>query len=343
MVHPARKPRITRRFGLRWRVLAAAVVSGACTAASEEPERDTAVAGDSTLEAPTPPAPPAPVLRPALSPAADTVAGRLVFAPTTQQAFVAAGRRGRLLVDLGRVDLDVTRPASRVAAYREAVGARSPVPLGARLRLRGPWGADDAEVSGFDVWNGRVVATISAPAHVVSVAREVDTLTALAERTESAAERVEASCDRTPGDTAAARAWAERLDAIRDSVLAALRAAHAPTQPGLVGRVTDRSSRVFGCFGRGSALLFVSIHAGDYEWARERALLVDTSGAPRALEVSDFRFRVHEALHALDADDDGIDDVAARAWTPGGGGTVVLRLVEGRRLQRLAAGFAWER
>ena len=107
--------------------------------------------------------------------------------------------------------------------------------------------------------------------------------------------------------------------------------------------MTDRSSRVFGCFDGGSAILFVSIHAGDYDWARERALLVDTTGAVRQLEVSDFRFRVHEALHALDADEDGRDDVAARGWTPGGGGTVVLRLVNGRRLERMAAGFAWER
>ncbi|HSA56948.1 MAG TPA: hypothetical protein VLE53_14650 [Gemmatimonadaceae bacterium] len=335
----ARKPDILRAFRTGWWLLAAGT---ACVAASDDPPPDDGERVD-TAVASVPAPPPVAELRPKLSPAADTVAQRLVFAPTIQRAFVAAGRRGRLLVDLGRVDLDVARPASRLAAFREAVAARSPVPRGTRLRVRGPWGADDVEVAGFDVWNGRIVATLNAPEHVLSIARQADTLVALAQAADTAAERREGTCIRTTEDTAAARVWAVRLDSIRDSVLAVLRETQRPPSPALAAAVTSRSSRAFGCFERGSALLFVSLHAGDYDWARERTLLVDSTGAPRPIEVSDFRFRVHEALHALDADEDGVDDVAVRAWTPGGGGTVVLRLVNGRRLERLAAGFAWER
>jgi hypothetical protein len=279
--------------------------------------------------------------RRALSPFADTVASRLVFAPATQRDFLAAARRGRLLVDLGRVDLDVTRPASRMAAYREAVAARSPVSVGTRLRVRGPWGADDAEVDGFDWWNGRIVATLKAPPRVVGLARAIDPLLGVAYRADSARDPADLAC--VQPDTFAMPELGARLDAVRDSVLQSLRANHQPTAPQFRGELTSRSSRVLGCFDGGVALLFASIHAGDYEWARERALLVDSTGAVRPLEIIDFRFRVHEALHALDADENRFDDVATRAWTAGGGGSVVLRVVGRKRLERVASGFAWER
>ena len=86
----------------------------------------------------------------------------------------------------------------------------------------------------------------------------------------------------------------------------------------------------------------MTLYAGDYEWVKERVLLVGND-APKPLVVHDLRFRAHEALAALDADEDGVDDLVARAWTPRGGGTVVLKLVNGARLERLASGFAWER
>jgi hypothetical protein len=70
-------------------------------------------------------------------------------------------------------------------------------------------------------------------------------------------------------------------------------------------------------------------------------VLIGEDGRVRELLVHDFRFRVHELLIAFDADGDGSDDVAARAWTEREGGTVVLRLAAGQ-LERLAAGFSWE-
>ena len=96
-----------------------------------------------------------------LPPLADTIAQRLVFYTMTQNWFVGATRGKRLLIDLGRVDMEVRKDSARSRAYREAVAARSPVPIGTRLRLRGQWGEDDAIVSGFDTWNGRIAATVT--------------------------------------------------------------------------------------------------------------------------------------------------------------------------------------
>jgi hypothetical protein len=61
------------------------------------------------------------------------------------------------------------------------------------------------------------------------------------------------------------------------------------------------------------------------------------------LTVHDLRFRAHELLTALDADGDGMDDLATRAVAERAGAITVLRLAGGRRLERMASGFAWER
>ena len=88
--------------------------------------------------------------------------------------------------------------------------------------------------------------------------------------------------------------------------------------------------------------MVVTLYAGDYEWVRERVLLVTDSTVKRMI-VRDLRFRAHEVLQAFDANGDGVDDIAARAWTPRGGGTAILSLIDGARFERLAAGFAYER
>ncbi len=277
--------------------------------------------------------------RRALSPVADSIAQRLVFVPATQTIFLVAGRAKHMLVDIGRVDVSVSRPASRLAAYKEAVVAGSPIAVGTRLRLRGPWGADDVEVSGFDVWNGRIVATIKGAPRVDSLARRIDPLTAVAVRADSASPPVDTPCVRDSVDTLLDR----RIAVLRDSVLQLLHQGDQPIYPRLLASIKEHSSRVVGCFPSARALLVVSLVAGDYEWVRERALLVGTDGKVRQLSVRDLRFRAHDLLGALDADGDSVDEVAALAHTERAGGTVVLRIADDKRLERVIAGFSWER
>ncbi len=286
-----------------------------------------------------------PVVRPrvaghrALSPVADSIAQRLVFVPATQTIFLVAERAKHMLVDIGRVDASVSKPAARLAAYKEAVAAGSPLPVGARLRLRGPWGGDDVEVSGFDVWNGRIVATIKGAPRVDSLARRIDPLTAVAMRTDSATPPVDAPCMRDSVDTLLDR----RIAVLRDSVLQLLHQGDQPVYPRLLASIKEHSSRVVGCFPSARALLVVALVAGDYEWVRERALLVGADGKVRQLSVRDLRFRAHDLLGALDTDGDSVDEVAALAHTERAGGTVVLRMTDERRLERVIAGFSWER
>ena len=109
---------------------------------------------------------------PALSPAADSVALRLTFVPRTQTWFIAATRGKRLLVDIGRADLDLKRASpERLAAFLEAAGRLSPLPLGARVRLRGPWGEEDGTIAGFEALDGRIVASLTVSRALDSLAR----------------------------------------------------------------------------------------------------------------------------------------------------------------------------
>lgn len=286
----------------------------------------------------TSPPPPLPAPR-RLSPTADSIAQRLVFVPANQSWFLGAARAKRLLVDIGRVDATVNQPPSRLAAYREAVAARSPLQPETRLRVSGPWGADDATVAGFDVWNGRIVATLKTEPRVDSLARTVDPLVAVIQRADSGRPPLDATCARSPVDSTIVR----RAIVLRDSLLQVLKTGDQPTYPRLVASLKDRSSLVTGCFDSGRAIVVVALVAGDYEWVRERALLVAETGKATPLGIRDFRFRVHDLVAALDADEDGKDEVAARAYTERGGGTVVLRIVDAKRLERLTGGFSYER
>jgi hypothetical protein len=293
-----------------------------------------------------------------LSPLADSLARFLVFVPVTQRWFAAASRGQRMLIDLGRVDTVVGDNHVRQAAFREAVAQLAPVGRGDRLRLRGPWGSDDVTVSGFDSWSGRIVATIEVPERVDSLARAHDWLPAVAVRSDST---------RGPSNTVCERvipaALGERLTAVKDSVIKALRAAKdLPRVNRLAKSLKETSSRMGGCFENATAIMLVTLYAGDYEWVRERAFAIDSLGAVRPLSVRDLRFKSHEALGAFDADEDGDDDLAARGRATRAGALVVLRLVDApapastgaaagaplpnvsaARLERAAAGFAWER
>ena len=119
---------------------------------------------------------------PVLSPRAESLAARMVFVPRTQSWYITAARGRRLLVDVGRVDADLRGDSLRRGAYREAAERLSPLSVGALLRLRGPWGVEDVRVTGFDVWNGRIVATLQLSRGLDSLARRVQPLVGTALR-----------------------------------------------------------------------------------------------------------------------------------------------------------------
>ena len=295
-------------------------------------------------EAPPSPAPPAEIRqaptprKPVLSARAESLATRLVFAPANQSWFLAAARGNRLLIDLGRVDAEVTKNADRAAAYREAVERLSPVPVGTRFRLHGAWGEDDAVVTGFDSWNGRIVATVRTSPIIEGMATKVTSLMAAAHRGDTVAPPVSSTCDRSllPSQLAM------RADSVRDSLETELRLFDSPVTERLVASIKVQHTRVIGCFGVGRALLIASLRAGGNEYLRERFVVLDETGKVHPLRSNTLRFRANDALYALDGDGDGVDDIATRGIDARAGALTILRVADGRRLERLASGFAWE-
>lgn len=297
---------------------------------------------------------------------ADSVRPYLVFVPTGESWFVVASRAKRMLLDIGRVDLEVRRDSALAQAYREVAAARSPVPVGTEFTLRAPWGAERVRATGVDTWNGRIVLLLAGSARLDSAAQERTPVTATAHRavtgrplpvprTPTPAARTAGAavlpppvmpgnvttpaCDRAPAEGA----YAARVDAVRDSLEAVLRAEGLPIYERLARRVTAASSRIPGCFGEARMMLAVSLRAAANEWTRERIVLVHPDGRVQPLRVQDLRFRVHDLLHALDGDGDGVDDVAAVGRAHLAGGTTVLRYdPKEQRLVRIAAGFSWE-
>jgi len=280
-----------------------------------------------------------------LPPLADTIAEKLVFPPVTQSWFLAAARGKRMLVDIGRVDADVRRDPARLEAYKLAVESRTPFPTGTRFRLRGPWGADDATISGFDTWNGRIVATVITSHRVDSLAKKVEPLPATAQLVDTASEAfTDTACVRGPLPPP----LEARIKIVRDSLEQMLLMGEKPPYERLLKSLKSRTTMAAGCFPGGRAIVVATLWAGEYEWVREQVVLVDSTGVLAPLRLRDYRFRGHEALYALDGDGDGIDDLATRGYGPSMGGTSVLRIVDGRtpkdprRLERMATGFAWE-
>jgi hypothetical protein len=274
-----------------------------------------------------------------LSPLADSIAATLVFELKTQREFLAASRTKRVLVDIGRVDAPLKTP-QRQRAFQEAVKVLSPVQVGDRFRLHGSWGQDDATVQAFDQWNGRIVGVLAVPPHVDSLAKGKAPLVARAVRADSATPPVVDSCVRS--DSLRAE-LGSRLAAVKDSMLTLLQVDTVKMAPRLMKSLHAQKAQQVGCFGKAHVLVFVAQWAGDYEYFHQLAALVDSAGKVTPIRVSDLRFKVHEPLGALDADGDGLDDVALRGRAPRIGGTVILRLDPvKKRLDYVVGGFAWE-
>jgi hypothetical protein len=302
----------------------------------------------------------------------------MVFVPRTQGWFIAAGRGKRLLVDIGRVDADL-RDSLRRDAYREAAQRLSPLPIGSLLRLRGPWGMEEARVTGFAVWNGRIVATLRLSPALESMVRKRQPLvgTALRLTAEDSAAAVLAESLASWGVTASADSAAaasradggpvlagalapdstvatcrdtlpdllkERANLVRDSLDFELRLGAMPGHERLQRTVSISTSRAEGCFGSlGRVLVIVSLRTAANEYVRERMVALDDSGRVAPVRVHDYRFKAHDALYTFDADGDGIDDLAARGIAERAGALVVLRLdPAAKRAERIAGGFAWE-
>jgi hypothetical protein len=289
------------------------------------------------------------------------VAPYLVFVPREERVFVAAVRNRQLLLDVGRMDLDVRKDSAKLRAFHEAAPILSPVPAGTVFRLHWAQGEADVAADSFAVYNGRIVMKVFGSPALDTAVLGKGALVALATRADSALAPVATACElRVPviADTsragrAAAKAQAReravadsaydaRVKVVRDSIELSLRVERPPYER-LQRRMKAASSQVRGCFGVARRALVVSLRAGDAEWVRERLVLVAPDGAVTALRVSDLRFRAHDLLVAFDADGDGVDDLATRATTERAGGTTVLRVdLAKKRAERLAGGFAWE-
>jgi hypothetical protein len=148
---------------------------------------------------------------PVLSPLADSISQYLVFDPTVQTWFLAAKRGKRLLVDIGRVDLDVGRDARRGAAFNQAVKALSPLPIGTPVRIYDAWGAEDDTVIGFDNWKDRIVAVLGTSRHLDSLVHRASTTYAAVIRTDTTATTVD-SLHPVSGKGDTGRLAARRVD-----------------------------------------------------------------------------------------------------------------------------------
>jgi hypothetical protein len=310
-----------------------------------------------------------------LSPLADSIGNGLVFIPRDRNWFQVASRGRHMLVDIGRIDLTLRSDSATRAAYIEAVARLSPLPLGTVLRVRGPYGVDEqAKITGFDSWHGRIVAKLGVSHLLDSLARAEDMLPATATRFDTSAARGGAAGDTAQHATSTVTAVTTstatltgsgrpdslpalltctrdtlptdittRAIAVRDSLVRFLTDSATPPYDRQLATAKVQSWWVPGCFGIGRALIVANKRTPEMDFAVERVALLDSTGKTVPMKFIDFRFHAHDPLYVFDADGDGIDDLAARGHGDRSGGLTILRLdVAARRFVRLASGFAWE-
>ena len=310
-----------------------------------------------------------------LSPVADSIANGLVFVPRDRAWFPVASRGRHMLVDIGRIDLNLKPDSVTRAGYLEAVTRLSPLPIGTVLRVRAPYGIDEqAKITGYDTWHGRIVARLSISQLLDSLARAEDMLPAAAMRFDTAAARAVRVPDTTQhvtttpttvtpaGSTTGAHTdsgavgrpapclhdtlptdLATRAIFVRDSLVRFLTDSAKPPYERQLATVKVQSWSVAGCFGIGRALIIANKRTPEMDFAVERVALLDSTGKVVPMRFTDLRFHAHDPLYVFDADGDGIDDLAARGLGDRSGGLTIMRLdLAARRFVRLVSGFAWE-
>lgn len=174
-----------------------------------------------------------PAPAPKLTPLADSVSQFLVFTPIEQTWFLAAKRGKRLLVDIGRVDLDVQHDKRRATAFQQAVKALSPLPIGTPVRIHHAWGIEDDSVVGFSSWNNRIVATLHLSRQLDSLVRHAPVAYAAVERTDTASPP---DSDSTARAADSARVGPSVAAAPRTDTATAVRTAARPTSSDSVAR-----------------------------------------------------------------------------------------------------------
>jgi len=304
-----------------------------------------------------------------LSPVADSIANGLVFVPSDRTWFPVASRGHHMLVDIGRVDLNVKSDSVSRAGFQEAVTRLTPLPIGTALRVRAPYGVDEqVKITGFDTWHGRIVAKLSVSHLLDSLARAEDMLPATATRIDTATRTVPDTLHATStGATVTTPAMhgdsvpppvapppaclrdtlptdiTTRAIAVRDSLVRVLTDSEKPPYERQVASARIQSWWVPGCFGVGRALIIANKRTPEMDFAVERVALLDSTGKTVPLRFLDLRFHAHDPLYVFDADGDGIDDLAARGHGDRSGGLTIMRLdLLGKRFVRLVSGFAWE-
>ena len=278
------------------------------------------------------------------------VADGIAFAPSRIERFVVASRNKRLLLDIGRVDLETKQDAQQLALVRRVAARVGPLSRVTHVRVRGRWGEEVDSIAGYDVWNGRVVAVLTPSATADSLLKKNTPLVAVATRVPVPADSGDA---RTPTPAPSPPPVA----CVRDSLPPELPARAALVRDSLVRWVTDsvkpsyavsgklavRGDTASGCFGPWRFVVVASSRTPAFDWSEERTVLVAADGKTVTGRLRDLRLRIHESLVAFDADGDGVDELAARGLAPRMGAQSVMKLDPAtRRFSRFASGFAWE-